>query len=372
MEQQMRMTFLSRRRQTNCRLRPSFRGPLGWLSAFLTLGLSPQTACAQDNGDATENETGTSAESPSGKVVITDKARAHFKAGVNLLQDPDGARYEEAYAQFKAAYAESPSWKILNNFGITAMKLEKDGEAIDAFRGYLEGGGEELTEEERAQTTRDLETLEASVVTVTIKTTPEGVRLIDQRTGNRGGLVVNHYTVDDGEVQLRIRPGSHKITAKLNGYEDAVWEFNATAASSHEHSFLLEKPQAAAATGTGGSGPRDSGAFTHRPVPVSVWIGAGVTGALLGGAVGTGIVALGKNTEFDDANQEGDAERDDLRNQVKTFNLVTDILIGGAVVSGIVTTVLYVTRPSVPKESALRFSPVVGPQIAALTLHGKF
>jgi len=36
---------------------------------------------------------------------ITDEARTHFSAGVNLLRDPDGARYEEAYREFKAAYA---------------------------------------------------------------------------------------------------------------------------------------------------------------------------------------------------------------------------------------------------------------------------
>lgn len=344
---------------------------LGFLGALLLLGLSPSPAWAQSaDTESAETEDGASQSSASQEVVITEKARAHFKAGVNLLQDPDGARYEEAYAQFKAAYAESPSWKILNNFGITAMKLEKDGEAIDAFRGYLDGGGDQINEDERAQTTRDLETLEASVVTVTIKAAPEGVKLIDERVTNQSGNILNHYTVENGETKLRIRPGNHKITAKLSGYEDAVWEFNAQAASTHEHSFLLDKPQIAG--GKGGSGPEDSGALTHRPVPISVWIGAGVTGAFLGGALGTGIVALGKNTEFDDANQEGDPERDDLRNQVKTFNLVTDVLIGGAVVGGIVTTVLYVTRPTVPRNSALRFEPVVGPQIAALSLSGKF
>ncbi|HYJ09195.1 MAG TPA: hypothetical protein VEX18_09295, partial [Polyangiaceae bacterium] len=65
-------------------------------------------------------------------VPISDNARAHFNAGVSLLQDPDGARYEEAYREFQAAYADSPSWKICGNLGITAMKLERDGEAIDA------------------------------------------------------------------------------------------------------------------------------------------------------------------------------------------------------------------------------------------------
>lgn len=61
------------------------------------------------------------------EVQITERARALFRAGVTLLQDPDGARYEEAYQQFKAAYAESPSWKILGNLGYTAMKLERTG-----------------------------------------------------------------------------------------------------------------------------------------------------------------------------------------------------------------------------------------------------
>jgi len=44
-------------------------------------------------------------------VKITDEARKHFNAGVALLRDPDGARYEEAYREFKVAYAASPSWK---------------------------------------------------------------------------------------------------------------------------------------------------------------------------------------------------------------------------------------------------------------------
>lgn len=359
MENRLSMSFLSAPRFKAERVSFSLLG-----AALLGL-LSPIEARAE------ETESGEEGASPGAEeVVITEKARAHFKAGVNLLQDPDGARYEEAYAQFKAAYAESPSWKILNNFGITAMKLEKDGEAIDAFRGYLDGGGDQITEDERAQTTRDLETLQASVVTVIIKAAPEGVKVVDERITNQGGNVVNHYSIEGGEVTLRVRPGNHKITAKLPGYDDAVWEFNAAASSSHEHSFLLEKP--AAAGGKGGGGPEDGGAATHRPVPVSVWIGAGVTGALVGAAVGTGIVALGKNGKFDDANQAGDPEREDLRDQVKTFNLVTDVLMGGAVVGGIVTTVLYVTRPSVPKETALRFTPVVGPQIAALSLQGKF
>src|SRR4051812_23345176 len=36
-------------------------------------------------------------------------ARLHFVAGVNLLRDPAKPRYEEAYREFKTAYALSPA-----------------------------------------------------------------------------------------------------------------------------------------------------------------------------------------------------------------------------------------------------------------------
>src|SRR6185436_89604 len=68
---------------------------------------------------------------------VSEEARMHFTAGVNLLRDPDGARYEEAYREFKAAYAASPNYKILGNLGLCAMKLERDGEAIESYSSYL-------------------------------------------------------------------------------------------------------------------------------------------------------------------------------------------------------------------------------------------
>lgn len=339
------------------------RGAFAWAGlAFAAFTFYPDFCLAQSeetSGDATQ------------EVVITEKARAHFRAGVNLLQDPDGARYEEAYQQFKAAYAESPSWKILSNLGLAAMKLEKDGEAIDAFQKYLDEGGADVAEAEREQTQRDLDTLKASVVTITINAQPSGVRIVDERVSNQSGSVINQYVVpENGEIVLRVRPGNHKFTARLAGYEDDKWEVAASAASSHEHSFELQKPAPQAGASGVDSGPKDGG--THRPVPVSVWVGVGITGALTAGAVTTGIIALNRNGEYDDSNTERDPEADDLRKGVKTMNLVADILIGGAVAAGAVTTVLYVMRPSVPKTSGLHFDPIIGPNLAALSVSGKF
>jgi hypothetical protein len=66
-------------------------------------------------------------------VPITEEARMHFAAGVALLQDPKAPRYEEAYREFKAAYAAAPSYEILGNLGLRGMKIERDAEAINAY-----------------------------------------------------------------------------------------------------------------------------------------------------------------------------------------------------------------------------------------------
>src|SRR6187549_2089823 len=124
-------------------------------------------------------------------VQITEAARQHFKAGVNLMQDPDGARYEEAYREFSAAYADSPSWKILGNLGIAAMKLERDGEAIASFEKYLQEGAAALTPEESAQFQRDLDTLKAGVVRLTIDVNEPGATIIDERVPVAGSPVRN-------------------------------------------------------------------------------------------------------------------------------------------------------------------------------------
>src|SRR5688572_30010502 len=184
-------------------------------------------------------------------VEITEAARQHFKAGVNFMQDPDGARYEEAYREFKVAYAASPSWKILGNLGIAAMKLERDGEAIEAMERYLNEGGKDLPDDEREQFERDLSTLKSSVVRVTLTSVPPGAVVTDERIPVQGASVTNRYTLENGQLELGIRTGHHRMVARLEGYEDAVWEFDASPGVGQSHAFELKlRAQATAAPAT--------------------------------------------------------------------------------------------------------------------------
>jgi hypothetical protein len=307
------------------------------------------------------------------EVPISEKARQHFNAGVSLLQDPDGARYEEAYSEFRAAYADSPSWKICGNLGIAAMKLERDGEAIAAFKTYLKEGGANLDPEERAQFQRDHDTLSAGVVTLELTSLPPGAFVTDERIAAQGGSIKNAYGPITDKLVIGIRSGQHRFTAHLDGYQDQSWMLDARSGTSVQHTFELKKQQAGASASADGASTAPGGA-TSRPVPVSVFVGLGATGLLAIGAGVVGVMASGKHSDFETQNDGSNpTEAQSLKDSGQTLNLVTDALLGGAVVAGGITAVLYFTRPSVTSDrGAFRVLPYAGPRSTGLSITGAF
>lgn len=312
-------------------------------------------------------------------VPISDSARKHFAAGVAYLQDPDGARYEDAYREFKAAYADSPSWKILGNIGLTAMKLERDGEAVEAYREYLRQGGKDIDADERAQVQRDYETLGAGLVSLTLDSAPPGASVADERIPVRGDRVLNQYGSLNGPLKIGIRAGHHRITAALAGYADQVWDFDAKPGEVLAHTFQMQSAAAAvAATPAPSEAPLTPIApvappHSSRPIPTGVFVGAAVTGALAVGGAITGVLALSKHSDFEKANDGTDpAHARDLRDSGKTLNLVTDVLLGGAVVGAVVTSVLYFGRPSVETSTTRVVYPVANTHGGGLYFSSQF
>jgi hypothetical protein len=229
-------------------------------------------------------------------VVINEEARAHFTAGVNLLQDPDGARYEEAYREFKAAYAAAPSWKILGNLGISAMKLERDGEAIDAYKKYLAEGGKQVDADERAQFQRDLATLEAGVVRLTLESDPPGAIVEDERFPASGNAIRNSYTLS-GPLQIGLRAGRHRFTAKMPGRVEQVWEIELSPKQQDSHVFKLPELAAAPVAAPASVAPASPHPGTLAVDTDSAKSGNGMRiGAYV--ALGVGVVGLGAGTVF--------------------------------------------------------------------------
>lgn len=291
-----------------------------------------------------------------GDVPISEEARLHFKAGVAHLQDPEGTNVEEAYREFKAAYAISASPKILGNIGFCAMKLERDGEAIEAYTRYLRDV-QDIDAEERAQIERDLQTLTTGVARVAIDVDVMDARIVDVRVPTRGDRVTNSYGPVHGRLEIGERPGDHQLTVKADGFEDATWEFEARAGHKETHSFAMKKREAPVVVAPPASAKRESPSI----LPVVVM---GVGGAmLLTGAI-TGVVALSKTSTISKAcpgdTCPGTFDLASARSSAKTFVTVTDVLlIGGAVVGGAGLTWWMLSRKSseessnAPKASAM-------------------
>jgi hypothetical protein len=171
---------------------------------------------------------------------VNEDARKHFKAGVSLLQDPDGARYEDAYREFQAAYAASPSPKILGNIGYCALKLERDGEALVAYTRYLQ----EVSDIEPALATqilRDVATLRTGLVRVTLTVDSPDAMVVDKRLHMRGDLITNLYGPVKRSIELGLRAGHHVIEMKVGGETMSPWEFDANPGAILSHA-LVSRP----------------------------------------------------------------------------------------------------------------------------------
>jgi len=174
---------------------------------------------------------------------ISAEARSHFEAGVSLLQDPDGARYEEAYREFTAAYQLSKSPRVLGNVGLCAMKLERDAEAIEAYARYVEEVPD-IDPVEREQIRRDLSPLKSGIVRVTLSVSPPGAKVTDVRVAVRGEPVTNVYSPSGDRITIGIRPGHHVIRAKIGDRESATIDLDATPGSEFTRSIVVPPPSA--------------------------------------------------------------------------------------------------------------------------------
>jgi hypothetical protein len=288
----------------------------------------------------------------------------HFAAGVALLQDPKAPRYEEAYREFKAAYAASPSYKILGNLGLCAMKIERDGEAINAYETYLNEAGPELTAQLREQIQRDLLTLKAGVVQVTVSSSPAGVLITDVRSPVEGQDVRNAYGPLLMPLALSLRHGHHVITARLNGYPDTVWEVEATGSTLAPHVFTMVKAPVARS-------------FVHeRPTPVAAYVSGAITLGLAATGSVFGLIALQKHNDFNqinDGTRVASAQED--RNSGQNLNIITDSLFGGALLGAVITSYFFFSRPTVERPvtgSLPTVTPSLDPRSAGATARWAF
>jgi hypothetical protein len=325
------------------RLMKTVRSPLAL--AVVVASLGGTEICRADTpaaGSGTGTTTATAA--PTDDVMV--EARKQFQAGVNLLDDPDGARYEDAYLAFRKAYELSRSPKVLGNIGFCALKLERDGEAIDAYSAYLRET-RDIDERERAQIERDLATLNSSAARfrVLVKKRGSTAVVVDTRLQTRGTPVVNTYPFQGGETTLRMRPGRHSIKVKIDDVESIAYETTIEPSSSGAHDFTFAPPLTTVYA-------RD---YSRSPSYVGPILLGAVGLAGIGTGVVTGLMAKNKTSAIE-ARCPGDLcpstydFRSD-RSEAKSLGTVADVAFvgGGVALGGALLWALLTPRSSAPK-----------------------
>jgi hypothetical protein len=263
---------------------------------------------------------------------VSPQARSHFEAGVALLQDPDGARYEEAYREFRAAYALSKNPRALGNIGFCAMKLERDLEAIEAYSTYLQEVAD-IDLVEREQIRRDISTLKSGLVRVTITVKPQNAVVVDSRQPVRGEPVSNVYVAEGGRITVGLRPGRHVLRARVDGRDSPPWEVEAAPGATLEHTLEVPPP----------APPARPAAVTVSPNRAGPILTMAVGGAALAAGGVTGYLALRRTDDIAKACPDDRCpaayDLDSAQRKTRTLTTMTDVLLvsGGVLVVGGVT-----------------------------------
>ncbi len=327
--------------------------------AFAAILLTASAARAQEATPAQE--------------AIPEEAKLYFQNGVEMLQQ-EPPNYQDAYYQFKLAYEKSKSWKVLGNLGLCALKLERDGEALEYYNEYLKAGGADLDPDERAALERDLLLLNGNTAIVNFTSTVPNVQLLDTRAGSTAPP--QKYSFNGDAFNTRIRAGTHTITVTAPDGKQVTWQTVLDPGTTVEHRFdFTEKPpeEEKKAGPTTPPPPAEQEKPSNFPTRTVGFVAAGVGGALLAGSIVTGLMAKSADNEglskCEGSICTPDA-RDDFQS-AKTFAILTNafLISGGVLAAGGVTMILIggnskeqPAHASTPPRLAV--TPVVGGLVA--------
>jgi len=334
------------------------------------------------------------------------RARTAFEHGVERYQAHE---YQSALESFQEAYRLRPHPTVRVNMANCYDRLGRPMEAMFHFERYLAESGSDAPPGQRREVEAALRRLRGRVGEVAVTVTPDNAHIRIDGADERVGPFIE---------PIRLMPGRHTIAAGgVAGYTTAERAVDVEAGERAEVTLTLERSAggAPAAGGTGpqpaaqpaageadatsapmvdGSGePSDTGGGGGMTITTPVWIAGALTLALGAGAAVTGILALGANSDFEDAvvesndpmrsleQREASARRGhDAAADASTFATVTDVLLAGAVVGAAVTIVLLVTSgddgasSDDSMASRLRWiaSPAMSPDGGGVIVRGAF
>jgi hypothetical protein len=290
---------------------------------------------------------------PLSKEVV-EEGREHFTRGVALFRESD---FRGALVEFQRAYATAPSYRILYNLGQTYLELHEYASALTAFQKYVAEGGAQLASARRAEVDADVASLQQRVGRVTVTTSVVGgdVAVDDVSVGTTPLTAPILVGVGQRRISLTVagRPSVSK-TVDIAGGDDVPVVL--------ELPVLLPPAPATVARPTLAPVPAEPPPPAQRPArPLTpVWIGVGVTGALVAASAVFGVLTVGANNSLNAdlgrfPGSPGDI--DSARSQVHTFALASDVLTATAIAAGGLTLYLGLSRRGIATTSRVAVEP---------------
>lgn len=295
-----------------------------------------------------------------------DEGRTRFARGIEFYKE---GNFHAALAEFRAANAAAPSYRIEYNLGQTLYQLQDYARAVRAFERYLREGGDKIEADRRKEVEGELAKLRQRVaqltITVAATTSPIEISIDDEPRTDPQPLLVS--------------AGRRRISVTASGYQTQTKVLDVAGSKELEVKFDL-KP-------IGGIAPVKAAPPEATPMrPKSrtpFYIGLAATGAMAGGTAVFAILTSSKHSTFEKTLATPNASKADIDSQrsgTKTLALVADVFAGATLLAGALTVVAYVmtsgqepergAAPKAAKAPAREWHPLLGP--GAVGVSGTF
>jgi hypothetical protein len=259
------------------------------------------------------------------------EAKQRFDRGFELY---DEGEYPLALIEFTRAYELVPNYRVLYNIGQVCIQLGQYANARRALEEYRQKGGETLGRDRRDAVAKDLEMLERRTAFLLITTNVEGAEIMVD------DVFVGKAPLDPA---LLIDAGVHRVAVRRQGYQPRTAVVTLAGGDKQTLDLTLEVQ------------PEDKPTFVvrERIIPeddsqtlmIAGWV---TTGALVAGAIVTGIMGAGEADELEKLKGADQRDYDDLparledaKSNASALLLASDVFSGAAIIVGGLT--LWIT-----------------------------
>jgi hypothetical protein len=285
-------------------------------------------------------------------------AREAYARGQELFRE---GRFAEAEAAFRDAYETIPLPVVLLGIAESQERQNNPVGTVETLQLYLAERGDAP---DRAQIEERIAELRQRPSTLVISTTPVGAAIsVD---GNVVAQPMGH------DVEFEVAPGSHEVSATLEGYEATTETVEATFGTRHEVRLTLLRAEPEPVRRLPPAEPVVAPTENDGEIGTEVFVAGGI--ALAGVVAGTvlGLLALSEQSDFDAMPTE------DTADSGERLALFADLSFGVAAVAGITAAVLLVASSGSSEDSAVstgaeaRVMPFVTESAAGVACGGRF